>query len=501
MGHHLTSVLLHVLNVLLLFQLAWVAVCDQRTHAPPGPMERVSPAVVAFLAASLFGLHPLMTEAVGYISGRSEVLYGAFFLLALLSARRWMRGEGRQWLALAIGLWAAALMSKEVAVFWPVIASLYDRYVLGSPEAEWRRRFWRVYMPLLGLTIAAGVARIGILVLLENPGSARLALQFIPVELVVWFKYLQLVFVPAGQTIFHQVDMIHSPFDLALLAAIAWLVVWLAVAWMLRRRHGLMALGMIWFVLLLIPSSMLVLLDLGEPMAEHRAYLSAAGVFLAVGGGLGWAWVFIDTRSTRARLLLRALIAVWLTVTGGLTVLRNLVWSSPIHLWLDAVDKAPDVWVPHMLLGQALDEAGSTEQALAEYRMAIHLRPEEPTPYMKLGLALAGLHRLDEAAEVFKQLEDMTGGSAMARDGLGAVALLAGKPEDARTYYLSALALDPKDIAARQSLALIAESVDHDPATALKMCQEVERIAPDTPGNDDCISRNSAALAGASAPR
>ena len=66
----------HVANVLLLFQLAWVATEDMRRRGA-GPGMRVNPVIVAFIAAALFGLHPLMTEAVGYISGRSEVLYMA----------------------------------------------------------------------------------------------------------------------------------------------------------------------------------------------------------------------------------------------------------------------------------------------------------------------------------------------------------------------------------------------------------------------------------------
>jgi len=89
----------------------------------------------------------------------------------------------------------------------------------------------------------------------------------------------------------------------------------------------------------------------------------------------------------------------------------------------------------------------------------------------------------------------------MARNGLGAIALLAGRPDEARRHYESALTVDPKDVASRQSLALIAETVDHDPAAALRLCQEVEQIAPETPGNDDCLRRNRDALAGTGPPR
>jgi protein O-mannosyl-transferase len=498
-GHHLTSVLLHMLNVLLVFQLAWVATEDYRAHAPPGPTRRIKATIVAFVTASLFGLHPMMTEAVGYISGRSEVLYSAFFLLALLACRCWMRGEGRHWLALSAVLWVGALMSKEVAVFWPVAASLYDHYVIGGDEASWRRRFRWVYLPMLGLTIAAGVARMAILLLVENPGQTHVYWRFLLVEIVVAFRYFWLLVAPYGQSIFHEVQDIHSIFDIGLILAFAWLVAWFALAWRLRRANALCAVGLAWFQLLLVPSTVLVLLDLGEPMAEHRVYLASAGLFLAIGAGIGWMWAFLDTRTQVARIVLRAVLAVWLTALGGLTVLRNDVWGNRVRLWLDAVDKSPDVWVPHLLLGEALHDAGSPEEALAEYRMAVRLRPGEPAPYMKLGLCLAEMRKLDEAAEAFRQLERLQPGSPIARNGLGAVALLGGRYDEARVHYRSALAVHPDDVAARQSLALIAETVDHDPVEALRLCDEVRRIAPETPGNDDCIRRNGGA-AGANPP-
>src|SRR4029077_11939329 len=75
-GFHASSVLLHMLNVALLFALA----------------RRLSGSFAAFAAAALFAVHPMMTEAVGYVSGRSEVLCAMFFLLALMAGRRWLRG-------------------------------------------------------------------------------------------------------------------------------------------------------------------------------------------------------------------------------------------------------------------------------------------------------------------------------------------------------------------------------------------------------------------------
>src|SRR5437667_4708512 len=124
-GFHLTNVLLHMLNVALLFRLArprW----GERSQPVVGA---VSSDVVAFAAAILFAVHPLMTEAVGYISGRAEVLCGTFFLFGVLCARRWMRGDGETWwlLTVAVGCWAAAIATKEIGVMFPLVLVCYDR--------------------------------------------------------------------------------------------------------------------------------------------------------------------------------------------------------------------------------------------------------------------------------------------------------------------------------------------------------------------------------------
>src|SRR5438874_536912 len=99
-----------------------------------------NPDAVAFAAALLFASHPLMTEAVGYISGRAEVLCAAFFLLSVTFARRWMKdwmkdGSSRSWV-LAAGFWAAAVATKEIGVMLPFVLLCYDRLMLGGSEVE-----------------------------------------------------------------------------------------------------------------------------------------------------------------------------------------------------------------------------------------------------------------------------------------------------------------------------------------------------------------------------
>ena len=126
-GFHLTNVLLHVLNVVLLFQLAVRMVHDRAA----GQQPRKDPGAVALAAALLFAAHPMMSQTVGYIASRPELLCGAFFLLALMAGRRWMLGGGGQWWGLTLVCWIAALASKEVAGMFPFVLLLYERLILS----------------------------------------------------------------------------------------------------------------------------------------------------------------------------------------------------------------------------------------------------------------------------------------------------------------------------------------------------------------------------------
>src|SRR5437867_4107694 len=97
---------------------------------------------------------------------------------------------------------------------------------------------------------------------------------------------------PAGQAIFHEVAVVRL-FEPR--AWLAFLVVglMLALSWKLRRADWVASFGMLWFLLLLVPSSALIALNQGEPMAEHRVYLASCGIFLTAGAAVGWlgAWI------------------------------------------------------------------------------------------------------------------------------------------------------------------------------------------------------------------
>src|SRR5262249_5471193 len=155
------------------------------------------------------------------------------------------------------------------------------------------------------------------------------------------------------------------------------------------------------FLLLLIPSSVLIAFDQGEPMTEHRVYAASIGLFLAVGSAIRW----IDARlEGRGRLPRAVALASLVAVVGSFaidTLQRNVVWSSPIALWQESVDPAPQHPRPRMLLAESLLDAGRWDDAIEQYRIAVELRPTDPDAHVALGRTLAVRGQLKEARRQF----------------------------------------------------------------------------------------------------
>jgi hypothetical protein len=404
-GFHLTNVLLHMVNVVLLFQLA----------------RRVGKgSLVAFAASGLLAVHPMMTEAVGYISGRSEVLCATFFMLALMGGGRWLVEGGAKWALMTTGLWVASLATKESAAMFPFVFLAYDHFALPSDQVTRWRRIRRVHLPLISTAVVAGIVRLVVFARIEYPGQVSVHWNYLLLELDVVRRYLSMIFIPSGQALFHEVAAV------GLFDPRAWLAVLVvgglvAASTKLRRLDWVSGFGVLWFLLVLVPSSVLIALDQGEPMAEHRIYLASCGIFLSTGSAIGWLGGRLERAAVWPRLLGASIFALVMLSLGTMTIVRNAVWSDPVRLWRESVDLAPTHYRPRLLLGEALQEAGRRSEALEEYQTAIRLRPMEPAGYVKVGQVLA---------------ED-------------------GRWLEARQQFLKALEIDPRYVAARNALTVL----------------------------------------------
>lgn len=501
-GFHLTNVVLHAMVVGLLYAFILRALSDTWVRVSGGNLDWRDPgrfdAWAACTAATMFGVHPLMTEAVAYVSGRSELLVGVFFLSAMLCGRAALvaplsANVGRRRVRLirstiaTIVFGVLALFSKESGAVLPFVLFLYDQLIIPDSAERRRWRLLHLFVPAFALICAAAVVRYVFFPLPVSASGAAPLLSLLTQSIVIW-RYLGLLFWPDGQSIMHGVHFVTSLGDIRAWTALGAIVLLVYASLKLRRVAPLVPFGLLWFVAVIAPSSSVVALR--EGMAEHRAYLATAGIAIAFArpgmllfGALSRGKVGLPESYASALVLLAALLTT-------LTLTRNEVWSSPVQLWAEAVERSPGMWEPRYALGDVLRQRGRCLEAIPHYRLVVHLRPTNRDAFTNLGICLAQTGHLQEAELAFKRTVDLDPGYARAYTNLGALSIVAGNMDAARDYYLHALAVEPRNVLARMQLAHLYEATYHDYHAAARMCGEAGAIAPATPGVVECVQRN-----------
>ena len=344
---HLGNVLLHAANVLLLF------LCARQLPSQVDPASQWPP----FLATFLFAIHPVNTEAVNWISARSDLLAGFFVLLSAYLLHRAIRIQ-RPLLA-----WASfvplvpACLSKETALFF-LPAALFIIYCYGrcAPGGRLTLRQSLVYgTPFLGLPLLYFVIR-GPILLRQDAGAGlfhklyELSLPSLTAVLGGIGFYTKKLFWPWPLNL--TID--HVPAGYAFLGILV--AVGLCVA--LWRRGELAGLLLASFCVGLSALLVILLRPAWTPVAERYLYIPSAFFCLAmvpVGEHLACRW-------SSSRLLPGVLAAVFALIVWT-TVERNVLWQDNILLFEDAVRKSPDFPFAKSTLASLLREAGRKEEA------------------------------------------------------------------------------------------------------------------------------------------
>jgi cytochrome c-type biogenesis protein CcmH/NrfG len=512
-GFHLTNVLLHALVVGLLYAFILRALSDTRARVSGGELDWRDPgrfdAWAACTAATLFGVHPLMSEAVAYISGRSELLVGVFFFCALLCGRAAIvaplspnvdRRRPRL-VRSTIGtvvFGVLALFSKESGAMLPFVLCMYDLMVVPGPPEGRRWRLTHVFLPSFAVLAIVGLVRFLFFPLPPSATGASPLFSLLTQSIVIW-RYFGLMVWPVGQSIMHGVHYVTTLTDPKGWMALTAIVLLIAASVKLRRLAPLVPFGVLWFFAVAAPSSSIVALR--EGMAEHRVYLATAGIAIAVArpgmmlfAALSRGRVGVPDSYASALVLLVALFTT-------LTLARNQVWSSPVHLWAEAVERSPGMWEPHYALGDVLRQRGRCVDAIPHYRVVVRLRPLNKDALTNLGICLAQTGQLQEAERAFKRTIDLDPAFVRAYTNLGALEIVAGKIDAARDHYRKALEVEPRNVLARLQLARLYETHYQDYGAAANLCAEVMALAPATPGVIECVERNQKLAAGGNGGR
>lgn len=490
LGYHLTNLGLHVAAVMLLY--AWI----RRLLSDGGSARDTN--MPAFTGAALFAVHPLQTEAVAYVSGRSELMSAVWFLAAVLLARGAILTGSRARGAAAAACGVLAIASKETGLVLPVVLLASDWLLRPLGRPAHRPRLWRMLVPIFALLAAIVAYRLMTLRGMSGGSAMAPVLNGMTQAIVIW-RYVGLIAWPGGQSIMHAVHRVTSVLDPLSWVALSALVLVSVAAFRMRKSYPVVSFGLVWFLVVLAPSSSVV--PLREGMAEHRVYLASAGIFMAVAGAVS-RWLERDPGPSRmVRRALAGGVCAVLTVLCALTVMRNRVWSDPIALWTEASLHAEGMWEPHYALADSLREAGDCTAAVPVYRRVVALHPGHRDAYTNLGICLAQTGQLEEAERAFRRVLEIDPAFPRGYTNLGALALVAGDTTRARDYYREALAQDPGNVLARMQLASLYEKTFHDYHAAARMCGEARLLAPATPGVADCVERNQRLAASGGAGR
>ena len=359
-GFHLFNVCLHAVNTLLVYLLAIRITQCWRVWPPDAGRHRP-----ALFAALLFALHPLATEAVTYVSGRSASLMSLFFLGSLLA---YVRGtqEGKWWWCALVSplLFVLATGTKETALILPLTLMLWEW--ARKPE-RWSGVFgrqavhWIILLVLIGLVFFN--ERYGRLIwvsteirsLHDNLLSEVNGLTYLLSRLV----WVRLNIDPDLPVISAWTPVLAM--QLVLLAAMA------VGAFLARKKRPWITFGVIWFFLILMPSnSVLPRLDIAN---ERHLYLANFGIFLCIG-----------TEVSGLRILekrwARAVGIVVLILLACATVVRNNAYSGNTALWEDTALKSPRKSRVFSNLGLSYELDGRIRSAAAMYEKAVRLNPD-----------------------------------------------------------------------------------------------------------------------------
>jgi hypothetical protein len=458
-GHHVTSVLWHALNAVLLFLL----------------LARVTGSTArSAMVAALFAVHPLNVESVAWIAERKNVLSMFFFLLAL-GAYGWYarQPDWKRYAGVGV-LFVLGLASKPMVITLPLVLLLLDYWPLGRvqgwtkltaafpvPQTTWARLLAEK-VPLLGLSVASAI----ITVIAQQSGHTVANLGALPFEyraqnaLYAYAMYVVKTFWPVHLAVLYPHPLDKLTFAQVALSAL-FLIAVSAFAWRERVRRPYLITGWLWFLGTLVP--MIGLIQVGaQGMADRYMYLPATGLFLIL------VWRVADWAEER-RLNVRTTAAVALTILVVLcllTVRQIGYWRSSYALWTHTLAVTEDNFMANDNVANLLMEQGRPE-ALRYYQAAADIAPWDPLSHGVLASVLQDRGDF-QAAILDYDVVISSGVDAKARAhayaSLGVIYRELGDYAGAREASTRALSLDAGSV--NESIRQLTKLVNARPAAA-----------------------------------
>jgi Tfp pilus assembly protein PilF len=468
LGHHLTNIVIHGINTLLVFLLITrlLEAAKARAIEPGLPifLNEQTILIAGGVTSLLFGLHPVHVESVAWVAERKDLLCALFYLLSVIfyikggqveDDDRPCTGVFKRFIKSnylsSLGFFGLALLSKPMAVSLPVVLLLLDWYPLNTIRSVTTLRSSLIEkLPFAALSLISSllttlaqktegaVVSVEALPLLTRiPVMAHSLLSYLG-KMIYPFNLLPFYSYPKNMTLLS----LYSLFILSLIAGITIACV------VMTKRQKLWLSVWVYFITTLIPVIGIVQVG-SQSMADRYTYLPSLGPFLLTSLLVTWVLRKADSRFPSALVVKRAgavMAVLAVLLVSYLSINQIAIWKDSLSLWNYVIEHEPakDPLV-YLQRGLAFEESGSLADAINDYNTAIALKPSFYQAFNNRGLVYDKMGQLENALMDYNAAISSRPSFYQAYSNRGLVFEKMGQYDNAIKDYNMAISLNPSD--------------------------------------------------------
>jgi len=430
-GHHATNIIFHIMASVA----AYLA------------LKNIFSGRLSFFAALFFAAHPVQTEAVTYISGRSDPMAAFFVILAIILFERHFVLS-----CLSFGL---ALMSKESGLIAPFLIILYYSFPESCPGSvkAGRRILFKNIIPFVVIAVIYAALRLTVLdfsrTIGENLPQPYFYVPFY-MRLCTFLKalpvYFSILLWPFGLHMERQLSLGRGIFEPQVFLGLLIAVSLFFIAYRARRQSPALLFSVCWFFIAMLPNSNLI--PINALIYEHWLYLPSLGFFIAI------AWAF-EELFKRGKVV--KYTAVFLAIFLTLFYIwraneRNREWRDHVSFYESTIRHAPDSGRLHNNLAMAYADRGRIDDAIKEYKRAITLGDYYPQPHFNLANIYINKGDYDSAIKELKRSVEIDNNFLYSRENLAVLYFNKGMISESKNEAEFILRQEPDNKIAREML-------------------------------------------------
>jgi tetratricopeptide (TPR) repeat protein len=446
-GYHVANILFHVLAGWALYWFIHLL------------FQNVT---LAFLTSIFFIVHPVHTEAVSYISGRSDPLALFFLLIAFIYYVKQKESLRPSYCFAMASAYALGLFARESTLILPVLLIFYHRV--------FEKKFvFRKFSVILGVTVFYLVLRVGLSGVLPGAVVTTTFLQRTPGFFAAVTDYIRLLVVPLGLHMEYGMPIFSWTAPKVIVGFVFVCFCLLSIRY--PRAPKLVRFAVGWFFLTLLPVANIF--PVNAYMAEHWLYLPSIGFFFLLAR-----WISSCLEAGPGRSAVMAAAVALLAFYGALTIRQNVTWNDPLRFYERTLQFNSTSSRVLTNLGTVYQSRGEDAKAISLYKKAIEINPKtEVRAYNNLGLIYENAGKSEEAIAWFKKAVALNSALPEVYNNLGTAHMHIGKPAEAASFFKKALELNPQYAQARINLTSLGQD-QQTPEATIALYEEAVRLDP-----------------------